>query len=74
LGHRLLAVGRFGYRLPDTGIVKMEAGLTVRAPLGLPFREYTGWPMRPGGKSYSAADWGGERLTRLASFYLRGSF
>jgi iron complex outermembrane receptor protein len=74
LGNRLLAVGRFGYRLPDAGRVKMEAGLAIRAPLGPPFREYTGWPMRPGGKSFSSVDWAGEKLVRLASLYLRGSF
>ncbi len=74
LGNSLLAVGRFAYRLPETNGVAMEFGLAVRTPLGPAFREYTGLPMTRSLKSNSANDWAGERLARLATFYLRGSF
>ena len=74
LGNRLLMMGRFAYRLPEAGGLKMEFGLTIRTPLGPPFREFTGVPMTRALKSNSANDWAGERLARLASFYLRGSF
>jgi iron complex outermembrane receptor protein len=74
LGNEFLLVGRLGYRFSLPGMESLEAGLTVRAPLGRPFREYTGVPMRQPGKGGSLSDFGGEMLVRLVSFYLRASF
>jgi hypothetical protein len=52
----------------------METGLTVRAPIGLPFREYPGAAIQRTPLSLTASDFGGERLVRLVGFYLKGSF
>ena len=74
LGNSLLCIGRLGYRISFPAIETLEAGLTVRAPLGRPFREYAGVPMRLRGRDGSMSDFGGEPLVRLVSFYLRLSF
>jgi hypothetical protein len=74
MGNEFLLIGRLGYRTPLAGLNPLEAGLTIRAPLGRPFREYAGVPMRLPGKDGSISDFGGEFLVRLVSFYLRASF
>jgi outer membrane receptor protein involved in Fe transport len=74
LGDAWLLVGRLGYRWGLGGAERFEAGLTVRAPLGLPFREYAGIALRGYLSTGSTADFGGEEIVRLVSFYLRGSF
>jgi iron complex outermembrane receptor protein len=74
LGNKLLVIGRLGYRLVAEEVASVEAGLTVRAPIGESFREYPGVPLRQSAYSVTASDFGGEKLTRLISFYLRGSF
>ena len=75
LGDDFLLIGRLGYRLRWKKGQMLEAGLTVRMPLGAPFREYAGLPiLEPDSYSVTSSDWAGEKLTRLISFYLRGSF
>jgi outer membrane receptor protein involved in Fe transport len=74
LGDRFLLIARVGYRLSAFGDRMVEAGLTVRAPLGAPFREMAGIPRPLEQLLDSNADFGGERLMRLVAFYLRGSF
>jgi outer membrane receptor protein involved in Fe transport len=70
LGDDILMIARVGYRITPG----VEAGVTVLAPLGKPFREYAGAPMPASQRVDSASDFGGEILTRLVSLYLRGSF
>jgi len=74
LGNDALLIGRLGYRTSLAGLDTLEAGLTIRAPLGRPFREYAGVPLDLPGRDGSLSDFGGEMLVRLASFYLRASF
>ena len=74
LGDNLLLVGRLGYRMKTWKDREMEAGLSLRAPIGGPFREYPGISIEPTAHSVTASDLGGETLVRLVSFYLRGSF
>jgi outer membrane receptor protein involved in Fe transport len=74
LGETLLAVARLGYRLEATADRSLEAGFTVRAPIGQTFHEYPGTPVRPAAMSVTATDHFGEELARLVVFYLRGSF
>jgi iron complex outermembrane receptor protein len=74
LGDKILAIGRVGYRLPLDETRSVEAGLTVRTPLGSPFREYPGIPMPAVIQIDTASDFGGEVLQRMVSFYFRGSF
>ncbi len=74
LGDRLLLIARVGYRLKALGDRMVEVGLTVRAPLGAPFREMAGIRRPLEHLLDSNADFGGERFVRLAAFYLRGSF
>jgi len=74
LGNEFLLIGRLGYRTALTGLDSLEAGLTIRAPLGRPFREYAGVPIALPGLDGSISDFGGELLVRLVSFYLRASF
>jgi iron complex outermembrane receptor protein len=74
LGESLLAVARVGYRLEETADRSLEAGFTVRTPIGQTFFEYPGAPVRLAAVSITATDHFGEELARLASFYLRGSF
>jgi hypothetical protein len=52
----------------------VEAGLVIRTPLGSPFREYAGIPRPPALQSDVVSDFGGEKVVRMLSFYLRGSF
>jgi hypothetical protein len=52
----------------------MEAGATIRTPLGTPFREYPGMPYSYFLTNTSRADFGGEYLMRLASLYVRGTY
>jgi iron complex outermembrane recepter protein len=73
LGNTYLLIGRFGYRLNLEKSV-LEAGFTIRAPLGKPFREYPGIAIERNRYSVSFADWAGEKLHHLATFYLKGSF
>ena len=56
------------------GDMRAEAGLTVRAPLGEPFREWAGIARPPGLIFDNDSDFGGERVARLVALYLRGSF
>ncbi len=75
LGNRLLAIGRLGYRMAWEDDTRLEAGLSVRTPIGPPFREYAGIPiLNPDSYSITGSDWAGEKLVRLVTFYLRGSF
>jgi hypothetical protein len=74
LGETLLAVARLGYRLEATGDRRLEAGFTVRAPIGRTFHEYPGTPTQRTSVAVTATDHFGEELVRLVSFYLRGSF
>jgi hypothetical protein len=66
-------VAALGYRVAQASGRTIEGGLHVRAPLGTPFREYAGVPMPPELQGDSPSDFGGTRLMRLVSFYLRGS-
>jgi len=75
LGNRWLLIGRLGYRTSWYDQVHLETGLTIRTPLGAPFREYAGLPVpEPDQTTVSASDWAGEKLARLVTFYLRASF
>ena len=69
LGDVWLLIGRLGYRLKG-----YEAGLTLRAPIGAPFREYPGVPMENTVRTQLDSDFAGEKLVRLVWFYLRSSF
>jgi outer membrane receptor protein involved in Fe transport len=73
LEQALLLLGRFGHRwtLQER---QLEAGLTVRSPLGLPFREFAGVPFPDSLQSEVDSDFGGEEIVRWISLYLRGSF
>ena len=73
-GETLLLLGRLGYRLELNPGQTAEIGLTVRSPLGEPFREYTGFPIGAFAQSVTASDYGGEMLVRVVAAYLRGSF
>jgi outer membrane receptor protein involved in Fe transport len=74
LGDELLLIARAGYRYPLGESRKLEAGLFLRAPIGGPFREFSGVPMERTTRSIYGSDFGGERIVRLVSLYLRGSF
>jgi iron complex outermembrane receptor protein len=74
LGNTLLALGRLGYRFALEKDRSLEGGLTVRAPIGLPFREYPGASIQRTVQSITTSDFGGELLMRWVSLYLRGSF
>ncbi len=74
LGNALLAIGRVGYRLFGGKTRSLEAGLTLRVPLCGRFREYPGMPISRDRHTITASDLGGERIVRLAAFYLRGEF
>lgn len=74
LGNKLLAVSRIGYRHPLGESRQLEAGISVRAPIGAPFREYSGLRIDPTAQSRYGSDYVGEPLVRLLSVYLRGSF
>jgi outer membrane receptor protein involved in Fe transport len=69
LGDAWLLIGRLGYRLEG-----FEAGFTLRAPIGGPFREYPGVPMESTVRTPYESDFAGEKLVRLAWFYIRSSF
>jgi outer membrane receptor for ferrienterochelin and colicin len=74
MGNRWMLIGRLGYQIPFSAPGRIELGLTARAPLGEPFREYPGVPMESNARSGNHSDWGGEVLMRWVSVYLRGSF
>jgi outer membrane receptor for ferrienterochelin and colicin len=74
LGNDFLLFARLGYLFPFDSDRKMEAGLIVRAPLGLPFREYPGVSIERTVQSVTASDFGGEKLGRWVSVYLRSTF
>jgi outer membrane receptor protein involved in Fe transport len=74
LGDHFLLIARVGYRLKAFGDRVVEAGLTVRAPLGAPFREMAGIPRPVEQLLDSNSDFGGERLMRLVALYFRGAF
>ncbi len=74
LGNRWLLIGRVGYRITQDQPSQIEAGLTARAPLGEPFREFPGIQIDASTRSVSGADWAGEKLVRWISLYVRGSF
>lgn len=73
LGDRFVLFGRLGYRMALEAERTVEAGFTVRAPLGTPFREFPGTPMPPELRIDAAADFGAEMLTRQVAIYLRGT-
>jgi hypothetical protein len=73
-GNNLLAIGRLGYRLPISGGRAAEAGLTVRAPIGAPFKEFPGNPIKRSSYSVTVSHFAGEMIVRLVALYLRGSF
>jgi len=75
LGDHTLMIARLGYRFEAGDDRAFELGLTVRTPLGSPFREFDGmpWPATlPAGET--SADFGGEILNRLLAGYLRAWF
>ncbi len=74
LGETLLLLGRLGYRLELNADQTAEIGLTIRSPIGAPFREYAGFPIGPFAQAVTGSDYGGEMLVRVVAFYLRGSF
>jgi len=74
LGNCLMLFGRLGYHFSTGPDWSMETGLTVRAPIGRPFREYPGAAIQRTPLSLTASDFGGERLVRLVGFYMKGSF
>jgi outer membrane cobalamin receptor len=74
LGNTLLLIARLGYRIELGELRWLDAGLTVRTPLGSPFREFPGEPIPASLHPYKNSDFGGERLVRLVAFYLSGSF
>jgi len=74
LGDRFLLFGRIGYRVKVLGDLMVEGGLTIRAPLGEPFREWAGIAQPPELIFDTNSDFGGERVARLVALYLRGSF
>jgi hypothetical protein len=74
MGSQMMLIGRLGYRiLPGKGQF-IEGGVTVRTPLGDPYREYPGAPWPWFMSSDTRSDFGGEVIVRLVSVYLRGSF
>ena len=74
LGNKFLMIGRLGYRLIPEKKRTLEAGITFRVPLGSPYREYSGVPMPGILNASSRQDFGGEALTRLVTFFFRGTF
>jgi outer membrane receptor protein involved in Fe transport len=74
LGNNLLLVGRLGYRVRVHADLDLEAGLTIRTPLGQKFREYPGTRMPSTPQAGSMTSWGGNVMVRWISFYLKGSF
>jgi iron complex outermembrane receptor protein len=74
LGNCLLLFARLGYLFSVGPDWALETGLTIRTPVGLPFREYPGVAIQRTVLSLTASDFGGERLLRLVGFYLKGSF
>jgi hypothetical protein len=74
LGKNALLIGRLGYRFVSGHASTMEAGLSLQAPLGGPFREFAGAPLPPSLQIDMASDFGGDLLVRIAWFYLKGSF
>jgi hypothetical protein len=73
LGENTLMIVRVGYRVAYSKGRTVETGLTIQAPLGGPFQEFAGAPLPPSLQVNQASDFGGEMLTRLAWFYLKGS-
>jgi outer membrane receptor protein involved in Fe transport len=74
LGDQLQVISRVGYRVRLGQDREMEAGLVIRTPLGSPFREYAGIPRPAALQSEVVSDFGGEKVVRMLSLYLRGSF
>jgi outer membrane receptor protein involved in Fe transport len=74
LGGNLLLLVRAAYRVKLNETSEVETGLFIRTPLGGPFREYAGVEMPLTPRTDTLADFGGEKLVRLLSLYLRGSF
>ncbi len=74
LGNTLLLIARLGYWIGLGEDRSVDAGLTVRAPLGSAFREFPGEPIPASLHPYKNSDFGGELLVRLVAFYLSGSF
>jgi len=74
LGDSLMMIGRVGYRMRTSGDQMVEGGMSVRLPLGVPFREFAGIPAPQALRSWDIADVGGEVLGRLINVYFRGSF
>ena len=74
LGENALLVARLGYRFVSSQASTMEAGFSLQAPLGGPFREFAGAPLLQSLQIDMASDFGGDLLARIAWFYLKGSF
>jgi iron complex outermembrane receptor protein len=74
LGDQWLVVSRVGYRHPLGESRKLEAGISIRAPIGAPFREYSGLQIDRTPQSVYGSDYVGEPIVRLLFLYLRGSF
>lgn len=74
LGENWLLIGRLGHRWNGPGDAKIEAGISVRTPLGHPFREFGGMPIPHSLRKENTADFGGEPIVRLVSLDLRGRF
>ena len=73
LDDTLLLLSRLGCRwVADQR--EVEAGLTLRFPLNRTFREFAGIPIPSTLRADTASDFGGERIVRLLSLYLRSSF
>jgi len=74
LGDSLLVFGRLGYRMTTSAGLRLDAGVSLRFPLGKPFREYAGTRVPASLMNWDIADYGGEILERLLRVYFRGSF
>ena len=74
LGNTWLVIGRLGYRFTPWTDSNFEVGLTLRAPIGGSFRESPGVHMEHTTRTAYESDFAGEKLVRLAWFYLRSSF
>jgi iron complex outermembrane receptor protein len=74
LGDSLMMFARTGYRVKTGEDQVMEGGVSLRLPIGEPFREWAGIPAPQALRSWDIADIGGEVLGRLITVYFRGSF
>lgn len=73
LGEHTLLIGKLGYRWQRTER-SLEAGLSIRAPLGGPFREFAGSRLPPALMTSNRADFAGEQLVRIVTLHLQVTF